>query len=55
MPDFPSIGGLFRDSVKNWGRWGADDEIGSINFLTPAEAVRVNQSGRAYRDNWATH
>ena len=49
MPDFPSIGGLFRDSVKNWGRWGADDEIGSINFLTPAEAVRGARAVRSGR------
>jgi hypothetical protein len=25
--------------VNNWGRWGADDEIGTLNLLTP-EAVR---------------
>ena len=21
--------------VSNWGRWGADDERGTINFITP--------------------
>src|SRR5436853_492748 len=21
--------------VSNWGRWGADDEAGALNFLTP--------------------
>lgn len=25
--------------VSNWGRWGADDEIGTLNFVTP-EVVR---------------
>ncbi|TMA66761.1 MAG: cyclase family protein [Deltaproteobacteria bacterium] len=25
--------------VSNWGRWGPDDEIGTVNFITP-EAVR---------------
>ena len=25
--------------VSNWGRWGPDDEVGTINFITP-EAVR---------------
>jgi kynurenine formamidase len=23
--------------VKNWGRWGADDQLGSINLITPAK------------------
>ncbi len=23
--------------VKNWGRWGADDERGALNFITPDE------------------
>src|SRR5262249_47937875 len=26
-------------AVSNWGRWGADDERGTINFITP-EVVR---------------
>jgi kynurenine formamidase len=25
------------DRVSNWGRWGADDERGTLNFLTPAK------------------
>jgi kynurenine formamidase len=28
------------ESVKNWGRWGPDDELGTLNYLTP-EKVRV--------------
>ena len=24
------------DRVSNWGRWGADDERGALNYLTPA-------------------
>lgn len=27
------------ESVKNWGRWGPDDEIGTMNYITP-ETVR---------------
>ena len=23
------------ESLKNWGRWGADDERGALNHLTP--------------------
>jgi kynurenine formamidase len=25
---------------KNWGRWGEDDEIGCLNYLTPEEVLR---------------
>ena len=24
-------------SLSNWGRWGADDELGTINYITPAK------------------
>ena len=23
--------------LSNWGRWGADDEIGALNLITPAK------------------
>ena len=23
--------------LSNWGRWGADDELGAANFITPAK------------------
>jgi kynurenine formamidase len=25
--------------VRNWGRWGPDDEAGTLNFITPAKVV----------------
>jgi kynurenine formamidase len=25
------------DSLSNWGRWGADDQLGTINLVTPAK------------------
>jgi kynurenine formamidase len=37
------------ESVKNWGRWGPDDELGTLNYLTPAkvvEAAKLVHSGR---------
>jgi kynurenine formamidase len=37
------------ESVKNWGRWGADDEIGTLNYVTPEkvrEAAGLVRSGR---------
>jgi kynurenine formamidase len=36
-------------SLSNWGRWGADDQRGTLNFLTPEmrlEALRSVRSGR---------
>ncbi len=35
---------LLADSPTNWGRWGPDDEVGALNFLTPAEVLRGVQS-----------
>jgi hypothetical protein len=35
---------------NNWGRWGADDQRGAINLITPAkraEAARLVRSGRS--------
>jgi kynurenine formamidase len=37
------------ESVKNWGRWGPDDDRGTLNFLTPervAAAASLVRSGR---------
>ena len=38
------------ESVKNWGRWGDDDQAGALNLLTPERrraAAGLVQSGRA--------
>jgi len=37
------------ETLSNWGRWGAEDERGAMNFLTPdriVAAARLVQSGR---------
>jgi kynurenine formamidase len=37
------------ESVKNWGRWGPDDQLGTMNFITPARvraAAGLVRSGR---------
>ena len=26
-------------SLSNWGRWGAEDELGTVNLITPAKRV----------------
>jgi Putative cyclase len=31
---------LLKNSPKNWGRWGAHDQIGCLNFLTSDEVLR---------------
>jgi kynurenine formamidase len=37
------------ESVKNWGRWGPNDELGTLNYVTPEkvrEAAGLVRSGR---------
>jgi kynurenine formamidase len=39
------------DQVGNWGRWGADDERGTLNLLTPEvvlAATQVPKTGKVY-------
>lgn len=31
------------ESVKNWGRWGPDDQLGTLNYITP-ETIRLAAS-----------
>lgn len=35
----PEVSELLKDSPKNWGRWGADDEVGALNYLGPEQAL----------------
>src|SRR5262249_53014526 len=37
--------------VRNWGRWGPDDEIGTLNHITPARiaaASRLVTAGKVF-------
>ena len=34
------------ESVKNWGRWGEEDEAGALNLITPAKRVEAAQTIR---------
>ena len=34
IPDQARMDEIF-ESVKNWGRWGAEDEAGALNLITP--------------------
>ena len=38
VPTTADLDAMF-ESLKNWGRWGADDERGALNHLTPARRV----------------
>ncbi len=41
MPESPTMSELLgADAPSNWGKWGADDELGSLNYLTNDEALR---------------
>ncbi len=35
-----SVKELLKNLPTNWGRWGKDDELGGLNFLTPEEVAR---------------
>jgi len=39
------------ERCKNWGRWGADDEAGTLNFVSPQDLVKAGQlvrKGKAF-------
>jgi kynurenine formamidase len=39
------------EKLSNWGRWGTDDEIGTLNHVSPADivaATRLVRSGRVF-------
>ena len=36
----PHVHDLLKDSPKNWGKWGPDDEVGSLNYLTGIEVLQ---------------
>ena len=29
------------ETLKNWGRWGTDDQIGTLNHILPEDIVRA--------------
>ncbi|WP_448641622.1 cyclase family protein [Geodermatophilus sp. URMC 63] len=40
MADAPPITEVLADAPKNWGKWGDDDEVGALNYLTADEVLR---------------
>jgi kynurenine formamidase len=39
----PAVDAIIR-RVSNWGRWGDDDELGTLNHITPRVRVRAAES-----------
>ena len=40
---------LLFDKLKNWGKWGKDDERGTLNYITPEKIIAASKlvkSGR---------
>jgi kynurenine formamidase len=35
----PTLQELLAGLPKNWGKWGPDDEVGSLNYLTPEQVL----------------
>ena len=35
-----SMEAIFQ-KVSNWGRWGAEDEMGALNLITPEKRARA--------------
>ncbi len=31
----------YMDSLSNWGRWGQDDELGTLNLITPKKRTQA--------------
>ncbi|SIS65668.1 cyclase family protein [Alicyclobacillus vulcanalis] len=42
-----TVSELLQGAPKNWGKWGPEDEIGSLNYLTPEEVLRGVRSVRS--------
>lgn len=41
----------FSQKYKNWGKWGAEDEWGTLNYITPekiVEAARLVRQGKVF-------
>jgi len=37
----PAVYERWKTELSNWGRWGADDEIGTLNLITPEKRRRA--------------
>ena len=40
------------EALKNWGKWGPDDELGVLNYITPEDivnAAKLVRKGNVFR------
>jgi kynurenine formamidase len=47
----PPLGELLKDAPSNWGKWGPDDEVGSLNYLGAEQvlaAARLIRAGKVF-------
>ncbi len=54
LPSAEEVHGYF-EQLSNWGRWGEDDSLGTLNFVTPEAAVAAAkeiQTGRSVSCAW---
>jgi kynurenine formamidase len=54
IPSEADLDGLF-ESLSNWGRWGPDDELGTLNFLRPEATARAAAAIREGRSISLAH
>ena len=50
----PDDGGAGRiaaaaERYRNWGRWGPDDEVGTLNFITPEMVMTASSTRPAWQ------
>lgn len=45
--EVPHVRDLLKDAPKNWGKWGPDDEVGSLNYLTPNQVLQGRDAIRS--------
>ena len=54
MTDFRRV----ADDVRNWGRWGDADELGTLNLITSEKVAPSGQSGqstaKSFRWGWTS-
>jgi kynurenine formamidase len=53
MSEIKDLSGVkqLAEKLRNWGRWGPTDQIGTLNFITPdkiAKAAQLVQKGRVF-------
>jgi kynurenine formamidase len=47
----PAVSEVLKDAPNNWGKWGADDEVGALNYLGPEQvlaAARLIRTGKVF-------